>query len=297
MATKQTKTTDTEVEVQEQQQTSNELAEQQATGTLAVSNNLFEADAGSGMEGADRDSFAIPFLMILQKGSPQVDETHPQHQPVEGAKAGALYDNISQEVFDGKLGVRIVPCAFRRVFIRWGSDESGEGFKGEYTVDEVAAMRERGEVVELENRLYFPAADGSVHEKKSDRLSDTRNHYILLLDDDGGWKEALLSLSSTQIKKSKMLMAMLANVKLQGKAGKFTPPTYANVVRMSTVPESNDKGSWYGARFEAAGQVQSAEIYAAAKNFNKKVSSGAVVAKYEEAQSAPSQGMSAEEGF
>src|SRR5690606_30643086 len=138
--------------------------------------------------------------------------------------------------------------SFRRAFIRWGSDESGEGFKGEYTPDEVQAMRDRGQVVEFENRLYFPQADGSVHEKKCDRLSDTRNHFVLILDEEGSWKEALLSLSSTQIKKSKMLMAALANVKLSGKSGRFTPPTYANIVRITAVPESNDKGSWYGVR-------------------------------------------------
>lgn len=260
---------------------STEVALKQSTA-VALHNDMFAADAGAGMEGADRDSFAIPFLAVLQKGSPQVDETHAAHVPVEGAKAGVLYDNISQECFDGKVGVQIVPCSFRRVFIRWGSDASGEGFKGEFTVEEVDAMRAKGEVKELENRLYFPLDDGSINEKKCDRLSDTRNHYILLLDDDGGWKEALLSLSSTQIKKSKMLMAAMANVKLPGPNGKFTPPTYANIVRVATVPESNDKGSWYGVRFVMEGQVQDPQVYAAGKSFNKKVSSGAVVAKYED---------------
>lgn len=264
---------------------------------LAVHNDMFAADAGAGMEGADRDSFAIPFLMVLQKGSPQVDETHAAYTPVEGAKAGVLFDNISQECFDGKVGVRIVPCSFRRVFIRWGSDASGEGFKGEFTVEEVDRMRANGEIKELENRLYFPLDDGTVHEKKCDRLSDTRNHYILLLDDEGNWKEALLSLSSTQIKKSKMLMALLANVKMAGPSGKFTPPTFANVVRIATVPESNDKGSWYGVRFVAEGQVEDPQVYAAAKDFNKKVSSGAVVAKYEAPASAEGSGEKQGEGF
>lgn len=280
---------------------STELAEQSANANAlaVIDNDMFAADAGSGMEGADRDSFAIPFLMTLQKGSPQVDETHPQHVAIEGAKAGHLFDNISQEVFDGKVGLQIVPCSFRRAFIRWGSDESGEGFKGEYTPDEVQAMRDRGQVVEFENRLYFPQADGSVHEKKCDRLSDTRNHFVLILDEEGSWKEALLSLSSTQIKKSKMLMAALANVKLSGKSGRFTPPTYANIVRTTTVPESNDKGSWYGVRFEMQGQVSDRNVYEAAKAFNKKVSSGAVVAKYEDASnhSASAHGETVENGF
>lgn len=261
------------------------------SNVAVVDNSMFAEDAGTGMEGADRDSFAIPFLMVLQKGSPQVDETHAAYSPVEGAKAGAFFDNVSNKVYEGKeRGVLIVPCAFRRTFIRWGSEASGEGYKGEFTAEEVEAMKARGQVKELDNRLYFPLDDGSVNEKRCDRISDTRNHYILLIDEEGDAREALLSLSSTQIKKSKTLMAALANVRLDGPAGKFTPATYANLVRVTTIPESNDKGSWYGVRFQLEGQVTNPRIYAAAKNFHKKVVSGAVVAKYEAPASAEAGG-------
>jgi hypothetical protein len=62
----------------------------------------------------------------------------------------------------------------------------------------------------------------------------------------------------------------------------YTPPTFANLVRLSTIPESNDKGTWFGAKFELAGNVDRAEVYSAAKAFHASVSKGAVVAKYEE---------------
>jgi uncharacterized membrane protein YadS len=81
-----------------------------------------------------------------------------------------------------------------------------------------------------------------------------------------------------------MLMSALASVKVNGPSGMFTPPTFANVVRMSTVPESNDKGTWFGVKFELAAQVDRAEVYAAAKAFHASVSKGAVVAKYEDAE-------------
>jgi hypothetical protein len=263
--------------------------------TTAVSTALdFSADAGRGMEGATQESFAIPFLMTLQKGSPQVDEA--SGVAIDGAKAGMLYDNISGQLFDGKEGVRIVPCAYRRVFIRWGSEASGEGFKGEIDPEVVAEMRHKGEVKELDNRLYFPLEDGTVNEKKCDRLSDTRNHYILIIDEATGfWREALLSLSSTQIKKSKMLMSALAGVKVQSANGMYTPPTFANVVHVTTIPESNDKGTWYGVRFQLDGHVKRSEIYAAAKAFHGKVAKGVVEAKYEEAH--PADGSDASNGF
>lgn len=260
---------------------STEIAENAAT-TLALSTSMFAEDAGSGMEGASAESFAIPFLTVLQKGSPQVDEA--SGVCMEGAKAGMLFDNVYNALLDGKVGIDIVPCAYRRVFLRWGArGTEGGGFKGEITPEVVADMRAAGKIVEVDGKLFIPLQDGTINEKKCDRISDTRNHYLLVLDAaSGSWKEALLSLTSTQIRKSKMLMSMLAGVKLKGASGMFTPPTFANIVRLSTVGESNDKGTWFGVKFELNGQVNRQEVYAAAKGFHASVAKGGVIAKYED---------------
>lgn len=253
-----------------------------SSALTTVDASMFAADSGAGMEGATAESFAIPFLSVLQKGSPQVDEA--SGAALEGAKAGMFFENVTSKLFDGKAGVTIVPCAYRRVFLRWapkGAD--GAGFKGELAPERVAEMRAAGHISELDGKLYIPLADGTVSDKKCDRISDTRNHYVLLVDEaTGAWKEALLSLTSTQIKKSKMLMSALASVKLSSANGMFTPPTFANLVRATSTPESNDKGTWFGVKFELAGQVSRPELYAAAKAFHASVAKGAVIAKYEE---------------
>lgn len=261
---------------------------EEKNAAVAVMGMDFAADAGAGMEGAGQDSFAIPFLSVLQKGSPQVDEA--SGQAIDGAKAGMLYDNVNNRLFNGKEGVIIVPCSYRREFLRWASRDSGGGFKGAFSPEDVAEMRNRGQIVEYEGRLYAPEADGSVNPNKSDRFNDTRNHYVLVIDAaTGAWTEALLSLTSTQIKKSKMLMSALAAVKLKNGAGQmYTPPTFANLVRVTTTPESNDKGTWFGVKFELTGTVDRPEIYAAAKAFHANIAKGGVQVKYEaEADDAP----------
>jgi hypothetical protein len=247
-----------------------------------IDQSAFAADAGAGMEGADRDSFAIPFLSVLQKSSPTVDEALPTF--VEGHKAGQLYENVGGKTFDGKKGILIVPCAFRRVFIRWGArGTDGSGFKGEYAPEDVAQMRADGKIVDLDGKLLVPLSDGTVNEKKCDRFSDTRNHYVLMIDEEtGGWREALLSLTSTQIKKSKALMSALAGVKMKSASGLYTPPAFANVVRITTLGESNDKGSWHGVKMAIERAVDRADLYAAAKAFHASVKSGSVEAKYED---------------
>jgi hypothetical protein len=242
----------------------------------------FAGDAGRGMEGATQESFAIPFLSILQKGSPQVDEA--SGVSVEGARQGMFFENVTGRMYDGKTGVVLVPCAYRRVFLRWGPKGSpGSGFKGELLPEEVANLRAAGKLVEVDRKLLFPLPDGELNVAKCDRVADVRNHYCLLLDEaTGGWTQVLVSLTSTQIKKSKMLMSMLANVKLNGAAGQYVPATWANRIRATTIPESNEKGSWMGVRFELIGQVTSAALYAAGRAFNESVRAGTVEVKYED---------------
>ena len=262
------------------------LAERPA-GALAAADAdalMFEQDVGGGMEGTTQESFAIPFLSILQSNSPQVDEA--SGSAIEGARAGMFFENVTGRMSSGKpdAGVRFVPCAYRRVFLRWGPrGGEGAGFKGEISPEDVALMRERGALVELDGRLFVPREDGSVDPKRCDRVSDTRNHYVLLLSDDGeSWQQAVLSLTSTQIKKSRTLMSALSSVKLRGANGMYTPPTFANVIHATTIAESNDKGNWFGIRMEIEGRVGSAALYSAARAFRDLVVRGSVTVKYDD---------------
>lgn len=261
----------------------------------------FDANAGAGLEGAGQEAFAIPFLTVLQKTSPQVDEDSGLHIP--GARSGAILETVSGRLYDGKVGVLLVPCAYKRSFLRWGPRTGeGGGFKGELTPDEVALMRAKGQIVEMEGRLYAPTEDGSVNVNRSDRFSETRNHFCMLMDEEFGAKQVLLSLTSTQIKKSKALNSILTSVRIRGKNGLVNPPTYGNVIRMTTVSESNDKGSWYGVRFERVrmlGQTEDGasmagdqralerDIYEAARQFHETVMAGAVAARFEDSGAHP----------
>jgi hypothetical protein len=266
---------------EEAKQQTTALAAAPAPGAVALATPDFEADAGSGMEGTTQDSFAIPFLSVLQTNSPQVDESMGEY--IAGAKAGMFYDNVTRSIVDGKVGITVVPCAYRRVFLRWTPrGAEGSGFKGEMSPEEVAELRAKGAIKEMEGRLFFPLPDGTINEKKCDRVSDTRNHYVLITRGDGGIMPALLSLTSTQIKKSKQLMSALAGVrKTRGDGSTFQPPTFANLVKLTTVPEQNDKGKWHGVRPELVGFVDRQDVYAAAKAFHDSVAKGQVEARYE----------------
>jgi len=254
---------------------------------LALAADLGFMDAsdfdGAGMEGADQDSFAIPFIQILQKMSPKVDEDSAEYIP--GAKAGMLYNTVTGELFDGKKGLYIIPCYYKRSFICWGGREGDGGYKGEFTVDQVEALKlDPTKLVTVEGRMYVPNEDGSVNEKKNDYFADTRSHYVLTVNPETGeFGTAILGLASTQIKSSKKLMTALSQKKVKFGDTMKTPPTFANMVKVTTTGMSNDKGSWSAINFELDGMVLNRAHFDAAKEFYKIVHSGEAKADFSKA--------------
>ena len=74
---------------------------------------------------------------------------------------------------------------------------------------------------------------------------------------------------------------MMMGLKMQGKNGLFTPPTYSHIYKLSTVQMSNDKGTWFGWDVSKGGPVQDKNIYDMAKNFATSVRKGEIQAKPE----------------
>lgn len=273
---------------------STEIAEVVAkpTGLATVAEFMDLADFGadaSGFEGIDKDSFAIPFLMVLQKTSPLVDENHAKF--VDGAKPGMFYNTVTGALYDGKVGVKLIPSYFKRSFVEWGGRESatGGGFKGEFTPEQIEAMKESGEIVVIEGQFYRPDEDGNVKEpKKANYFADTRSHYVVATGTPVGKTEeesgvAVLALSGTLSKASRTLMTMLDQKRIDTPQGKKRPPTFANNVKMTTVGMSNAKGSWSGVKFELDGLVTDAGLYLDAKQFHLNITGGKVKADFAKA--------------
>ena len=198
---------------------------------------MYEDDIGSGFEDADRDSYAIPMINILQKLSPQVDEAEGAHIP--GAKPGMMFNNVTNELYSNEEGLLVVPCAYKRSFIEWKPRETGGGFVGEHSVAEAAVMLESCTRND-KNQDVLP--NGNI-------LADTRTHYVLRVLKDGSFEPAVIAMSSTQLKKSRKWMSRMKNLKMHRADGSaFTPAMHAHMWKFTTVPESNDKGSCAAAR-------------------------------------------------
>ena len=93
-------------------------------------------------------------------------------------------------------------------------------------------------------------------------------------------QSALISMKSTQLKVSRKWNSMMMGLKMQGKNGLFTPPTYSHIYKLKTVQMSNDKGTWFGWDVEKVGPVIDKAIYDMAKNFAISVGKGEIEAKH-----------------
>mgnify|MGYP003659498640 CR=1 FL=1 len=82
--------------------------------------SMFEAESGAGLENLTQDDLALPFIKILSGLDPILDER-------EDARKGDLYNTVSGQVYKGKEGIRVVPCAYQKRFIQWAPRGSGNG--------------------------------------------------------------------------------------------------------------------------------------------------------------------------
>ena len=87
-------------------------------------------------------------------------------------------------------------------------------------------------------------------------------------------------MKATQLKTSRKWNTMMMGIKLQGKNGLFTPPTFSHVYKLMTVQQSNDKGTWFGWDVAKVGPIQDKGMYAQAKSFCDNISKGSIKAKH-----------------
>jgi len=227
--------------------------------------SMFEADAGLGLENVTSEDLALPFLKVLSRQDPILDDLD--------AKAGDIYNTVTSQVYSGKEGVLVIPCAFQKRFIQWAPRGGGSGAPlGIFGPSETRPATERSNE---DNKDYVVGGTG-------DYIEQTAQHYVLLLSKEGT-ERALVAMKSTQLKKSRKWMSMILSRQMQGKNGTpFTPPMFSHVYRLTTVSQENSKGSWHGWEVALEGKVQDINIYHAAKVFGESVDSGQVNVKHQQ---------------
>ena len=229
----------------------------------ALATNLFEADANKGSQNISQEDLALPFLKVLGQLSPEVNKRDAKY--VEGAEPGKIINTVTNELFDE---IQIVPCHYKRQYIEWQD-------RGTSTGAPVAIHEADSDIISQTTR----GKDYKDRLANGNYLENTASHFVLTVGDNPS--TALISMKSTQLKVSRKWNSMMMGIKMQGKNGLFTPPTYSHIYTLKPVQMSNDKGTWFGWDVAKVGPVKDAGIYNMAKEFAERVGKGEVQAQPE----------------
>ena len=235
----------------------------------ALATNLFEADANAGSQNISQEDLALPFLKVLGQLSPEVNKKHGKY--VEGTEPGMILNTVTNESYDGNKGIEVLPVYYKRQYVEWQDRGESKGAP--------VAIHDAGSDI-----LSKATRDKSFKDRlpNGNYLENTANHFVILLGKTP--TTALISMKATQLKVSRKWNSMMMGIKLQGKNGLFTPPTYSHIYKLKTVQMSNDKGTWFGWDVSKIGPISDKSVYDIAKSFASRVGKGEIQAKPETAE-------------
>lgn len=239
-----------------------------------ISDQDLMADAEQDQIQFSRDELSIPFLRILQKGSPQVNKRDPLY--VKGAEPGMFYNTLTKELWSGEDGIVVVMASFMTNYTEWWPRDSkmGNGFIADHGTD-ASCLRD---TVRNDKNQDITA--------RGTQITKSALYHVVIVDPEtGDAQQVAFPLAGTQLKKSKqwnsLVGGMLAN-RPDG-SGKFKPAPFYMAWLLTTVFESNDHGDWFGVAIAQHSPTldipNGAQVYSEAKSFKHLISSGNVVTR------------------
>ena len=104
------------------------------TEQVVATADQYKAFAGKGWDNVTAADIAIPFLNLLQDGSPQVKKSSSAR--IDGAEAGFFIDSVSNDIFDGEKGVVVIPVLTQLKIVEWIPYDDGGAGKSPVAVHE-----------------------------------------------------------------------------------------------------------------------------------------------------------------
>ena len=228
-----------------------------------------EKFADQGFDNIDSKSLQLPFLKILSQLSPQV--TQGDSKFIEKARPGMIINTVTDKLYDGVKGIRVIPAFYKFEYIEW-ADRGQEGSTAPRNVypsdSDIIAKTTRGD-------------DGKDRLQNGNYIEETASHYVVICEEQMA-TEALITMKSTQRKKSKKWNSMMNLMQIPKKNGKgfFRPAPFTQLYRLKTVLEKNNLGSWYGWEITSEGTCDNQGLVERAAKFRESVMGGSVKVKH-----------------
>ena len=213
----------------------------------------------------------VPYLQIVQSTSAYVKRADASF--IAEAREGDIIDTLSLKL---RPSAHVIPVKFDTTYTEWKPNQGG--IVKQWGTDSSGYDRARGDY-------------GAKTTEAGTEIVPYATYYCLLLDDEGGSQPVVLSLKGTEFKKSRRWNGLLST-EMRGPNGQpFIPPYYARVFVLTTVPESNDQGSWSGWKIEpetfTLGLPNGKYLFEKAKAFRESIVAGTTRAAPAASESEP----------
>ncbi len=254
-------------------------------------------DAGTGVEALRAEDLSLPFVLIMEKGSPYIDRVREQY--VSGGDQGDFFSKLTKTFYNGEKGLDIVMCAARCDYNEWSprKDDKGNplpvvgvGFHGTHSRDEPEVRRLINEQWP-DGKVFGPVKMPNGH-----HLIQTWTVYALWAPKpitENNAMRGVFPFTSTRIKAFTETAAAIRAftypiIDEHGRPDSVNPASYAHKWHISTRTKSAGGNSWYIPYFELTNGPNwvdslirpNERLYRMAKDFRALVESGTVRADY-----------------
>lgn len=239
---------------------------------LVASDDDFFADAGGGLSDFQQTDFLIPYVRIIQSLSKELQKNHAKF--LAGAAVGAFVNSATRKLYDGEKGFLAIPVGFSHRYMAWRQNNAGPAY-------DMGDDPTKFQAIEP-----LPEGDknaGKRFDEAGNEVTDSLQYFIILVNiETNEWEAAVLNFGGVQARKGRGWATTIHNRMERHPATKqlFRPAMWFYSYKLTTVPESNDKGSWYGFLIEEGPKVMDLpngrEVFLAASQLRKRVDAGEV---------------------
>lgn len=225
--------------------------------------------AGAGTSSAAKDN-VLPWLVVLQKNSPQVNKRDTQY--IEGAEAGMVLNRATNKLYDAENeGIRVIPAAFQKAMMEWEPRVGGQGGKPPVAMHPEDTPLLRMTKTNDKNIPVLP---------NGNELLETAFEIVILADE---FEPAVMSMSKSALQASRRWMTL----KRSFKWGMKVAPSFARTYLLKTVWVQNEKGDWYNWQAVDQGWLTDKAMFEFAMELGRKFDNGEVtLGRMEEAEAA-----------
>lgn len=249
-----------------------DVAVRQSADLVQAEDDFFEG-AGTGLDDFGQGDFLVPYVRIIQALSKELQRGHQKY--IQGAQVGQFINSATKKLYDGEKGIDVIPVHYSRRYQSWKPNNGGpaQDYGDDSTVYDSTQ----------------PNAEGKRVDAAGNEVTASGQYFVLIVDrETGDFEVAVLSFGGVQQKKSRQWNSQIAARRerhpVTGKS--VAPAMYFYSYHITTVPESNDKGQWYGYSITEGPKVMDLpngrEIFLYAKQVREQVTGGELRAAPEE---------------